>query len=306
MTATSRSAAIVKVGACLASVLVAGVLAVAQTRDNKPAAGVMPQFNITPTRLFIPKGQTSASLVLRNEGAEALRFQITAFAWSNDADGHLVLQPTTDVIFFPVLFAVDPGQTRRVRVAVTLKAIERELSYRLFVEQLPSRAEAQPSGVRMLMRASIPLFVQPPQLVVRAMVDEAKVAGGQLSFVVDDAFAVVKVGDVAGVRVMASNQLVGRTNRRGEAVVPNLVSYYGNRLSIVPGGCADHICDCSAGVCDCAGVAGRSLRAVRCLADPSRDGTLCHRRSAVDRADRAGVWRSARQRRRGFSARQAR
>jgi fimbrial chaperone protein len=184
MTTTSRSAAIVKVGVCLASVFVAGVLAVAQTRDNKPAAGVVPQFNITPTRLFIPKGQTSASLVLRNDGAEALRFQITAFRWSNDAEGQLVLQPTTDVVFFPMLFVVEPRQTRRVRVAVTSKAIERELSYRLFIEQLPSRAEAQPSGVQMLMRASIPLFVQSPQLVARAMVDETKVAGGQLSFVV--------------------------------------------------------------------------------------------------------------------------
>lgn len=96
----------------------------------------------------------------------------------------MVLQPTTDVIFFPALFAVEPGQMRRVRVAVTSKAIERELSYRLFVEQLPSRAEAQPSGVQRLMRASIPLFVQPPQLAARAMVDEATVAGGQLSFVV--------------------------------------------------------------------------------------------------------------------------
>jgi outer membrane usher protein len=61
-------------------------------------------------------------------------------------------------------------------------------------------------------------------------------AGGHLfaTRTIDDAFAVIKVGDVPGVRVYASNQLVGRTNHRGEAVVPNLVSYYGNRLSIAP------------------------------------------------------------------------
>jgi outer membrane usher protein len=51
---------------------------------------------------------------------------------------------------------------------------------------------------------------------------------------IDDAFAVVKVADVPNVRVYASNQLIGRTNRHGEAVVPNLVSYYGNRLAIAP------------------------------------------------------------------------
>jgi len=49
---------------------------------------------------------------------------------------------------------------------------------------------------------------------------------------VDDAFGVVKVADVPGVRTYLSHQYVGRTNTRGEVVVPNLVSYYGNRLSI--------------------------------------------------------------------------
>ncbi len=51
---------------------------------------------------------------------------------------------------------------------------------------------------------------------------------------IDDAFAVIKVADVPGVRAYASNQFVGRTNSHGEVVVPNVVSYYGNRLSIEP------------------------------------------------------------------------
>jgi outer membrane usher protein len=50
----------------------------------------------------------------------------------------------------------------------------------------------------------------------------------------DDAFGVVKVAEVPGVRAYLSHQYVGRTNARGEVVVPNLVSYYGNRLSIDP------------------------------------------------------------------------
>jgi outer membrane usher protein len=49
---------------------------------------------------------------------------------------------------------------------------------------------------------------------------------------VDDAFGVVKVAEVPGVRTYLSHQYVGRTNARGEVVVPSLVSYYGNRLSI--------------------------------------------------------------------------
>jgi outer membrane usher protein len=61
-------------------------------------------------------------------------------------------------------------------------------------------------------------------------------AGGRVfaSRPIDDAFAVVRVSEVEGVRAYSSNQFVGRTNRRGEVLVPNLLSYYGNRVSIAP------------------------------------------------------------------------
>jgi outer membrane usher protein len=47
-----------------------------------------------------------------------------------------------------------------------------------------------------------------------------------------DSFALVKVGDIEDVRVKYNNQEVGVTNRRGEVLVPGLISYYDNNLSI--------------------------------------------------------------------------
>jgi outer membrane usher protein len=49
---------------------------------------------------------------------------------------------------------------------------------------------------------------------------------------VEDGFALVRVPDVGGVRAYVSNQEVGRTDRHGDLVVPNLLAYYGNRVSI--------------------------------------------------------------------------
>ena len=49
---------------------------------------------------------------------------------------------------------------------------------------------------------------------------------------VDNSFALVRVPGVADVRVYSSNQEVGRTDRHGDLVVPNLIAYYGNRLAI--------------------------------------------------------------------------
>lgn len=49
---------------------------------------------------------------------------------------------------------------------------------------------------------------------------------------VQESYALVEVPGVSNVRIYASNQLVGRTDRRGNLLVPNLLAYYGNPLHI--------------------------------------------------------------------------
>jgi len=50
---------------------------------------------------------------------------------------------------------------------------------------------------------------------------------------VDDGFALVKVPESRGVRVLANNQPQGRTGRRGSLFVPDLRSYLSNPIGIV-------------------------------------------------------------------------
>lgn len=47
-----------------------------------------------------------------------------------------------------------------------------------------------------------------------------------------DAFAVVNVGGLEGVRVYSENREIGRTNKAGKLFVPGLLPYYSNRLHI--------------------------------------------------------------------------
>lgn len=49
---------------------------------------------------------------------------------------------------------------------------------------------------------------------------------------VQHGFALVRVPDVAGVRAYVSHQEMGRTDRRGDLLLPNLLPYYGNQISI--------------------------------------------------------------------------
>jgi len=49
---------------------------------------------------------------------------------------------------------------------------------------------------------------------------------------VSDSFALIRVPGVAGVRGFLNNQEIGHTDARGDLPVPDLLSYYGNRLGI--------------------------------------------------------------------------
>ena len=49
---------------------------------------------------------------------------------------------------------------------------------------------------------------------------------------VQGSFALVEVPNVPGVRTYLSNQEIGRTNRRGKILIPDLLPYYGNDLRI--------------------------------------------------------------------------
>ncbi len=58
--------------------------------------------------------------------------------------------------------------------------------------------------------------------------------GGEVkpSVPLQNAYALVRVPGVAGVTGYLSNQEVGRTDANGDLLVPNLLSYYGNRIEI--------------------------------------------------------------------------
>jgi outer membrane usher protein len=49
---------------------------------------------------------------------------------------------------------------------------------------------------------------------------------------VRNSFALVRVPGVDGVRAYSSHQEIGRTNRRGNLLIPDLLPYYGNELNI--------------------------------------------------------------------------
>jgi fimbrial chaperone protein len=114
---------------------------------------------VNPTRVHLSAAQRSELIELRNSGAVSARFQAQAHAWTETIDGQLILVPTRDLLFFPSLLEIPAGETRRIRIASTVRPGAVERSYRMILDEFPGPGKA--GTVQVLTRLSIPVFVQP-------------------------------------------------------------------------------------------------------------------------------------------------
>lgn len=142
-------------------------------------------FSVSPVQVLLTGQSRSAILTLQNTSQEPLRFQLDVQAWAQDPQGAMQLQPTRDIVFFPQLLSLAPGQERKVRLGATVPPGAIEKTYRLFVQELPPRetpGATSGSQVRVLTRMGIPVFLQPPSPRVEGRVEALAVRQGRLSF----------------------------------------------------------------------------------------------------------------------------
>ena len=152
-----------------------------------PSAAVAATFSVDPISVTLVKGNSSATIAVVNQSGSKLRLQVSGFAWAQSTSGELQLTPTDALIFFPQLLSLDPGETKRIRVGVTLPQGATEKTFRVFMEELPSLASvvAPASGPQLTIRMKIgvPIFVRP--LGAASISGEARnvsIRGGSLQF----------------------------------------------------------------------------------------------------------------------------
>ncbi len=171
-------------------------------------------FTVDPTQIFLSGRTGSVLLTLRNESDETLHFQLSAFEWAQSPSGEMQLEPTEDVVFFPTLLTLKPKETRRVRVASATAQDVREKTYRIFVEELPPTTTAG-TGVRVLTKMGIPIFVRPVKEVATATLNDLRQQDGTLRFTLANAGTVhivpqnIKVRGLAGSNTAFDRELEG-------------------------------------------------------------------------------------------------
>ncbi len=149
-------------------------------------------FTIQPMRLELGGGARSAALTVRNDERQAQSFSVRARAWRQDDQGQDHYEDTADLVYFPRLLTVEPGQDAVVRIGVRQGegegAVER--SYRLFVEELPPAGALQAGSgaqVRMLVRFGAPVFVRPLKPRRELSIEDLALEGGQVRWILRNA-----------------------------------------------------------------------------------------------------------------------
>jgi fimbrial chaperone protein len=122
-------------------------------------AGGAQAFQVRPVRLDLGTRQPAAQLVVSNPTPRAMLIQADAFDWSQQKDRES-LNPSTHLIVNPPIFELAPGAQQVVRVGLR-RAIEAgvEVPHRIWLTQVATPGDPADTGVQMLLRVSLPVFV---------------------------------------------------------------------------------------------------------------------------------------------------
>jgi len=143
------------------------------------------EFSVNPIRLELGATVKSGVIGVKNEGKTKLGFQVQAMTWTQDAAGNDQYADTSDLLFFPKIMSVEPGEEGIIRVGAKNSIVPAEKTYRLFIEELPG-AVTTPQGsgaqINMLIRFGAPIFVTPPKPQDSLEIEGLLLSRGTLSF----------------------------------------------------------------------------------------------------------------------------
>lgn len=118
---------------------------------------------VAPTVLEFGDGQHAQALWLTNSGTAPLRAQVRVRHW-NQHDAAEQLLASDALLASPAIVEIAAGQRQLVRIVrAQSTSVDREDAFRLIVDELPGAAPGRShSGLKFLLRYSIPVFVLPP------------------------------------------------------------------------------------------------------------------------------------------------
>ena len=116
---------------------------------------------ILPVTIRLESNEPAATLTIHNQRDNDLRFQIRAFAWSQE-HGTDQLTPSDALLVSPPLGVAKAGADQTVRMLLRGPAQGKEATYRILFDEIPP--PPSPGTITIAIRFSIPVFAEPPSL----------------------------------------------------------------------------------------------------------------------------------------------
>jgi fimbrial chaperone protein len=105
--------------------------------------------------------------------------------WAQGTDGRMKLDPSDELVAFPALLTIDPGQSRTVRVADSNPPSSSERSFRLKITEIPEfqgPAVKDATTITLKSQFLLPVFYRPVEEKVAGAIAAAGVSRSTLSF----------------------------------------------------------------------------------------------------------------------------
>ena len=116
-------------------------------------------FNVSPIRVGLTPNKSTMPLTITNDSDEAVVIQVQAMRWSQEK-GEDVYVRTDEILATPPIVTIPGHGAQIIRVGLRRPlAAASELSYRLFLAEIPGTVKPGFIGVQMNLRISLPVFV---------------------------------------------------------------------------------------------------------------------------------------------------
>jgi len=149
-----------------------------------PSSAVSGNFRVSPSIIELDRASKSGVVNVINDDTEPLSLQIKLFEWSQDSEGADKYIESTDLVYFPRIMTVEAGKERILRVGIKAPAVERERTYRVFIEEIPQPRKVDSGNaaiVAVAIRFGVPIFVKPVKEDIRGEIAKMELTDGKLN-----------------------------------------------------------------------------------------------------------------------------
>jgi len=175
---------------------------------------------VWPTQVHFAPGQQTRTITLENRKDQAVTIQVTPMAWSQGPDGRDKYHDTGELLVFPRMVTIEPGQKQILRLGLAHPEVRSGSTYRVIVNELPVQG-LKPGAMNFVVTLSVPVFIDPPDPVRDASVQALALESGHLTVRVrNDGNVYVQPAEILFTLLDTEGFPISQVTTRGWYVLP--------------------------------------------------------------------------------------